>query len=724
MKKYSRHVQRGAINILLVGLAGIGVMALTAANLNAIRTSQDQQFSLHTNTQATANAWDGVELFRLYLQGLSSTDLAALAPNASVAQPFAVAITGVNNLAASVVSNVPSGTAGRRITANITGTGAGSSATVQVVYDVAPASTPTPLAPGSAVTTLGDVNINSNLVLTGSIDITGNSAAKLWVTGTVDLKGSVSGIDQICATDNVTVSSAISVNKVCTNGTLTLNGGASVVTAEVKGAVTLNGGSTSITTLTSNGDVTLFKGSARVGTLNTKGNVSLENGGDSQVTGVLSAEGDVTWGSAATANIINANGNVIYKGANNKTVINSVGNVTVEKPGGSVKDITAMGDVFLQTGYGLGVEGRLLGGGKLSYTANNTAVAGKVKGVISGPVLWPWSPVMNVTQDTSLAVSVSPVSVATLNFTLKPPATVDVYALKALANYVFEVDSTNRRMVTVRNVAGITDGQYYLGNYPYVWNVPGLDRGNFDYLCTTVNASGVCTAPTLPYKTLCQGYSVNNTCFNYTPATKKWDITGESMAPGFAWFEGSLNVGVGTYFNTFAASGSITTSGDTKVYAPNYLGSGAVCSNTNTPGITRDYRLTGLVPTDVCNTTTYTPNAVGNIALMAGGFVNGVFKGGDITLGHSNVINGGVIAGNVMKTTGSTTINGSVQVAGQGVGNTSPTAWGASTTMDLKKTSTYNPGIQPCMINCSSGTGTGTGTGTGGGASVFWTRYL
>ena len=74
MKKYSRHVQRGAINILLVGLAGIGVMALTAANLNAIRTSLDQQFSLHTNTQATANAWDGVELFRLYLLGLSPND--------------------------------------------------------------------------------------------------------------------------------------------------------------------------------------------------------------------------------------------------------------------------------------------------------------------------------------------------------------------------------------------------------------------------------------------------------------------------------------------------------------------------------------------------------------------------------------------------------------------------------------------------------------------------
>ncbi len=201
MKKYSRHVQRGAINILLVGLAGIGVMALTAANLNAIRTSLDQQFSLHTNTQATANAWDGVELFRLYLLGLSSTDLAALAPGA-------VAIVGVNNLAASVVSNVASGTAGRRITANITGTGAGSSATVQVVYDVSPGGGSTTSTQQCGLQPLAATVFKGNVSITGgqtTITSPGGSA-KVAIEGSLTISNSSSPTISGCAKGDINMS--------------------------------------------------------------------------------------------------------------------------------------------------------------------------------------------------------------------------------------------------------------------------------------------------------------------------------------------------------------------------------------------------------------------------------------------------------------------------------------------------------------------------------------
>lgn len=347
---------------------------------------------------------------------------------------------------------------------------------------------------------------------------------------------------------------------------------------------------------------------------------------------------------------------------------------------------------------------------------------------------------MNVTRDTSLAVSVPPVSVATLSPILMPSSSVDVYALKSSANYVFDIEAgTGYKRVTVKNVADITDGTYYLGNYPYVWNVPELARGNFDYLCTTVNASGVCTAPTLPYKTLCQGYSDSNTCFSYTPATKTWAINGTTMAPGLAWFEGSLNVGNGTYVNTFASSGSITTSGDAKVYAPNYVGYNSVCSQTSgAPGNVRGSRLSGLVPSDVCNvpavaavaatSTTpaipatpavaYAAPAIGNVALVAGGFVGGVFQGGDITLGSSNDVYGGVIAGNLLKTGGSTVVHGAVQSAGQGSSSNKTTTWTGSTTIDLRNTaSSYTPGGRPCMVNCNPVAGPAN-------ASIFWTRYL
>ena len=686
-------------------------MALTAANLYSINTAQDQQFSLHTNTQASANAWDGVELFRLYLQGLPSTDLATLALGT-------VAITGVSNLAASVVSNVASGS-GQRITANITGTGAGSSVTVQVVYSVVPtgsgASTP-------VVPTLGVININSNLKLSGSINVIGGTAAKLWVNGNVDLTGSVTGIDQICSTGDVTIGSAITVNRICTDGNLTLDGNASVITVEAVKNVVLSGGSVDIATLTSNGNVTLSGGSAKVGTLNAWGTVKVSGGG-ATVTSVVNSMDAVSWTSSSPAKTINANGNVNYTASNSNTVINSGGSVILSG-NGDVKDINALGDVFLKSSYGKGVQGTLLGGGGLTYDTNIKAASGKVKNAISGSPVPSWAPAMNVTQDAGLVVNVPPVSVAKIAPILIPSSTVDVYALKASANYVFDIEAgTGYKQVTVSKVAGITDGTYYLGDYDYSSSLPTLARGNKDYLCTAVNASGKCTAPTEPYQTLCQGTSEYNGCFTYNSTTKKWAIDGVTMAPGFAWFEGDLNVGNGTYINTFASSGSISTSGSAKVYAPNYHGYSAVCSQTSTPGNIRGSRLSGLVPTDVCNTTanTYAANAIGNVALVAGGFVGGVFQGGDITLGSSNSVYGGVIAGNLLKTGGSTTIYGSVQVASQGSsssGSAQTTTWTGSTTIDLSNTSnTYTPGAQPCMVNCAS---------SGGAAStqVFWTRYL
>ena len=153
------------------------------------------------------------------------------------------------------------------------------------------------------------------------------------------------------------------------------------------------------------------------------------------------------------------------------------------------------------------------------------------------------------------------------------------------------------------------------------------------------------------------------------------------MAPGSAWFSGSLVVSNGTYINTFLSTGSISTSGSLKVFSPNYAGYTPVCTDSRgvSPyGITVDYRLSGLYPKDLCVSGAYAPSALGNTALIAGGYSSpGVYSGGDISVGSSNTIYGNVVAGGLLGTTGNTTIVGAVQVANLGnAAGTGTTNWG------------------------------------------------
>jgi hypothetical protein len=305
---------------------------------------------------------------------------------------------------------------------------------------------------------------------------------------------------------------------------------------------------------------------------------------------------------------------------------------------------------------------------------------------------------------------------ATLNPSIDAAATVDVYALKEAANYVFEIDANGKRKVTVRNVSGITDGTYFLGDYE--------NSGNKDYLCTAVRSNGNCTSPATPYRTLCQGYSEYNGCFQYNPGTQTWTISGKSMAVGTAWFAGNLLVNDGTYINTFLSTGTISTGGSLKVFSPNYVGYTPMCTDSRSAapyGIAIDYRLSDLYPTDLCVSGAYVKSALGSTALMAGGYGSpGSYSGGNISVGSSNTIYGNVAAGGLLDTTGNTTIIGVVVVANMAnAAGTGTTNWTGSTTFDLRDLpSTFTPGTLPCM------TPGGCGEGSGTTARVKWSMFL
>lgn len=696
--------QGGFAAILLILLAGLGITAAVISTASYIRGAQEQHLTTHTVTQAQLRAWNGAEAIRLYL---STLDVAS----ATTLPTGTLSISGLSGLSATVISNVASISSNRRITVNLTGAGSEATTTIQAVYNVQPYVAATTPAAG-----INAVNIKKNLDLTGNITMFGSSdVTNINVDGTITLSGSITGINQLCSTGDITIGSAITVNTICTNGSLTMTGGATVTDASVIGNVTLSG-DTQIGAIVSNGNVTLSGGSARATSISTRGNVDI-TGGSARASSI-SAMGNVTWSStyqlSGYSSAIAANGNVAYSGFNNSTNINALGNVALTG-NGNVNNINTKGNTSISSyGGGLGVQGTLNGEGTFSWSSGIKVNLGTVGGVISPVIPASVSPPINVSQVTGNSVSITPVDVPVINPIEVTILTIDVYPLKGNANYVFEVDASNRRKVTVKNVNGITDGTYFLGNYAWA-----SGRGYKDFLCTELKADNeTCQSPATPYKTLCHGQSTSNGCFTYSSSDRTWTVSGISMAPGVVWFDGNLSLGNGKYFNTMLATGNITTAGSMVIYSLNYAGYTAICTNNRTAyGQTASSDFTGMYPTNYCNTTTQQlfSTSLGNAALIAGGYQSGVFVGGTINLGASNQVYGSLFAGDVVNTSGNSSVYGQITVAAQGSGTTT-TTWRGTTRVEMPSNITgYDPTAQPCMANCPTNTGTTT---------ILWSRYL
>ncbi|NKF21175.1 hypothetical protein [Solimonas marina] len=691
----TRRGQRGYATILTILLVGMALTASTLGVMSTIRGTQDKTLSVHAATLAESRAWSGVELLRVYLGSQIGTLL-------TVALNGVIPITGIDGVSIDIVSmSGPDVTGNIRVVADVTGEGAGATATLRTVYDV---SLYAGGSSGEIVTApysdLDVINIYNDLTMNGNITVVGNGNAKFVVDGNVTLtSASITGVDTIVSTGNVSINSAIAVKTVNANGNVSLSGSAALQSINAMGSVTL-AGSASATTINSNGLVS-FGGSSSATSVNSILGVSVTGGGASVQT--INTDGSVTWTSSGSGKLINANSYVVYGGGNLSTTINAIGAVNLT--GAGVSNVNTKSDTTLSYGS---ISNRLAGQGLLTVTGSGAVASGTVGGLIIKPL---WNNSVNVNTQLGYQVDVAVVSVTPVEANQVTDRKVDAYALKDDANYVFEIDSAGHRQVTVRNVNGITDGVYYLGNYsgPYK-----------DYLCTSLASDGSsCATPSTPQHTICEGSSDNNSCISYSAG--EWSLNGTSLAPGVMWFAGDLNAGNGIYHDSFIASGDIRTSGSNKTVAVNYAGYAAVCLNQ--PTDTTPYtRFDGLYPNNFCDLSTQalTSNPLGNIAFLAGGYQLGVFSGGDIKLTASNDVYGSVIAGNELSTTGSTTIHGYITVAAQGADSLlTPTKWAGSTTLDLTNLpSSFVPGALPCMADCST-----TSSGGTGAAVAVWTRY-
>ena len=547
------------------------------------------------------------------------------------------------------------------------------------------------------------ITFNNDLNLSGDIKILKDEGARYQINVNGDLTtggNSITGVDTIRATGSIQISSGSTFGTLESNGDIKFDGSVSATQAVLaRGDICLSGGANAANaTVKANGSVVAG------------GSVAL---GDVQALGHSDRDAQTTAKCPSVA--IDADGNPYA--------------VDLQDNSGA-KTVTADGSVRINsgsvaTGNGLRATGRVL---DTNCGGSESGVAGKS---VSGPgnCTAGWSGVL---VQPGLQVPISPVSPVTLN-----TSNFNAYTVENLAHYAFKIDAGGYKVVTVRAIAGIADGTYFIGDYDNTAET-GWSRGYKDFMCSELAADSTpaaprCKAPVRdPPGAVCAGYSTYNNCIAYDASSRTWTLSGTSLVPGIAWFEGNLLLSNGTYFNTFVATGNLSTAGGTKVYGMNYAG---YDGTRVTSGVQKTYAPTGIClntyfpgryPTDYCNaaTGTYAPPAgsvIGNYALLAGSYDGANhYVGGNIVLGSSSEIFGSVLSGNLYSSGGSTTIHGTVTALSQGDASH---AAGGSTTLDLRGLPEgYTPAVQPCELDGSCPAVPSTGSGIG--VQVRWARYL
>ncbi|MCV2360977.1 hypothetical protein LNV08_18535 [Paucibacter sp. TC2R-5] len=437
----------------------------------------------------------------------------------------------------------------------------------------------------------------------------------------------------------------------------------------VDGTVNGSGSLTGISNLYATGDITLG-GSVGFDLLFSEGNINLS--GSALYSSVQSMKNVSLSGGVSVASLT-ANGTVTMS-SNSVTALNSIGNVTTGSA--TIGTLKTKGSVV---GSNLTVSGDAQVAGNYTESSNGSVGSGNYGGSLSTQT---WNTKVNMTRVANLAVNITPLTASTVT----TPA-FDAYPYKSLANYVFERVGSNTK-VTVNNVNSIPNATYFLVG----------TGGTQDYLCTTSSYNAAsCVAK------ICSGYSDYNSCFSYSAG--KWTVAGTTMAPGVLWFDGDVEAGSGTYYNSWIATGNINTGGTNSTYAVNYAGYAKTCTNSTFPA---------LAPTNFCkasDTSKLQPVAAGNIAFGAGGLLASVYKGGKINLTASNDVYGSVLAGDDLTTSGSTVVHGYVSAANLATTNTG-SSLGASTSIDLRN---LPSGFDPSNTAATSSAPMS--------ATLLWSRY-
>jgi hypothetical protein len=468
------------------------------------------------------------------------------------------------------------------------------------------------------------------------------------------------------------------------SNTMTGNGSLNIDGSLTGSGITVSGYSA----VSATGNISLTNGSYNIGALTSGGNITDVAGTYTSI----AAYGYINLDNGATATSVSANGNVTDAAAGSGPygTIQSGGTVSLGQ-GTTVGTVKAQGNV-IANGTSK-ITSQVLAQGNYTETLCCSTVA---SGTIGGTL----TKVSGHSAQQTVNISVVPgTTVQTVAVPAGAHSTFYVNAndFQASANYVFSYNASNQMQVTVNNVQGLTNGTtYYLTG----------SGANNDYLCTSATySSSTCKVK------ICNGYSAYNSCFSYNSGS--WSINGlatagsTTLVPGTVWFTGNLTVGSGNYYNTFIASGNITTASATTVTSPQYAGYSNICTNSS---FSATY-----YPTNMCSGGAYVSTELGFVAFLAGSYntaTPAVFTGGLVSVGAQNTIKGNIVAGDSLQTSGNTTIYGIVEAAYQGAGGTGGNSFGASTTFNQQNLQTWGggAGCYGCTVNPNV-------------AQVLWARY-
>lgn len=669
--------QKGAGTLVFTLLIGLAVTATSAGVMHSVRGTQVKSTAINAVTHSQTGAWVGAEAFRLYLSGLDETGLNAVGSSLSI---------GMDNsygaIEAKSIDVVNLGDGKYQVSAHIVNTHAAARAStaLSVTYEVDPQNTP---APSNTRVPNDAFNFGDSIVLLGEISLIGadGDPFDLNVKGDVTLNGiSITPLGTIRADGNVSINSDVTAENIFANGNVNL------VNTKATSVSTLgtfdSSQSASVGTLRANGDV-VIDSFGRFEDVFSVQNVTIDSGGSNVGYGNINAGEDITVSTTAPFDQLQAVGNVVFTA--NPRADNVVAMLDVTCPGDTWQNFTSV---------------------SANGTLNNCGSFPNLRSGASN-IVTPMTPLEPYEQ---------------------PPVDIDVWSLRDSANYIISYDSDAELIrVTVNNINGIPNGsEYFVANYngqpPYQ-----------SYLCTAVNSTGACVAPTEPLMPLCLGASIFNSCLRYSAGDNMFSFDSSLTAPGIMWVEGNLTLGSGLGITTYMASGNITTRGIHETHAVNFGGYNKVCEANadhigDSPDDERRARYTAEFsahyPSNLCDTTNgaYLPIPSGNIALVSGGIDpdgDGTYAGGIINLGAGSQITGAVLAGDLLQTGGDTVIKGLVAAAGSG--NTGANnILNARTTIDLRNAvDTFSTTTVPEMNG--GGTGSSTERTT---ARRLWAKYL
>jgi len=344
LKSPSRRLQRGISSVLFMLLSGLSLGAMVFGAIYYVRGLQSQSVTVHALTQAQLKAWNGVEAVRQYLFQLGATEAAKLSPNQ------AVTFAGVTGIAASVVDVAAADTTncggGTRVGFNITGSSGGANALLAATF----CAKGNGGAPGGGAKSPA-VNIKGNLDLGGKLDVFGDPSTKVVVDGKVTGSGSLSGINNLYATGDITLGGGNNLDVLFSEGSINLSGSGIYSSVQAMKNVTLSGG-VGVGSLTANGAVTL----------------------ESNTVTDLTALGNVTMNSAAKLVNLKSGGNVV---GNNSQI-----------------------------------SGQALVAGNYEEKSNGSVASGKYGGSLISPA---WNTQINMTRQAGLSINVTPLTASTVS---------------------------------------------------------------------------------------------------------------------------------------------------------------------------------------------------------------------------------------------------------------------------------------------------------------------